>query len=332
MGKYDKYICTTLEKRYRLPGPTPEQRDRLAADGKRIGMEHLHWIDEDVIPGAYYGESTWIWPPDYPNQVTWEDLTKVGFQVPDMFPHVHDFPELLSWWGTNPNDFGDTDPLALQLEDEIIPATSSFVAYIPANMPHMPIFPTGVQIFSRPTLHWVTGPGGVYVRDKDESEKMILPTAREVGVNESKYARYIIQGTPSDVRRPDFMCPLDPEYSRPMAYIDQMVIPEAEFGCDTRWLLPGGGSNASHFIMDAHTVPYGTSIACTCLNYDDITDLCAEVELWIGGEKHIITKAFWAYVPPNLLQGPMIIRNVTKQMFFMTSWPIGKGVERYRGG
>ena len=51
MGQYDKYICTTLEKRHLLPGPTPEQRDRLADQGKRISMEHLHWIDEEVIPG-----------------------------------------------------------------------------------------------------------------------------------------------------------------------------------------------------------------------------------------------------------------------------------------
>ena len=65
MGQYDKYICTTLEKRHLLPGPTPAQRDRLAAQGKRISMEHLHWIDEEVIPGAYYGETTWIWPPTF---------------------------------------------------------------------------------------------------------------------------------------------------------------------------------------------------------------------------------------------------------------------------
>ena len=173
MGEYDKYICTTLEKRHLLPGPTPEQRDRLAAEGKRISMEHLHWIDEEVIPGAYYGETTWIWPPDYPNQVTWEELAKVGFETPGMFPHVHGFPELLSWWGTNPDDFGDTDPMAMQMDDEIIPLQSSWVAYIPANLPHMPVFRTGVrsQIYTRPTLHWVSGPGGVYTREKDDETK-----------------------------------------------------------------------------------------------------------------------------------------------------------------
>ena len=68
------------------------------------------------------------------------------------------------------------------------------------------------------------------------------------------------------------------------------------------------------------------------MNYDDITDLCAEVELFIGGEKHLIHDAFWAYIPPNVSQGPMTIRNITKQVFFMMSWPMGEGVMKYPGG
>src|SRR4030042_3724424 len=73
MGQYDKYICTTLQKRHMLPGPTPEQRDKLAASGKRISMEHILWVDNEVIPGAYYGETTFIWPSSYPGQITREE-------------------------------------------------------------------------------------------------------------------------------------------------------------------------------------------------------------------------------------------------------------------
>jgi hypothetical protein len=340
MGEFDKYICTTLQKRHLLPGPTPEQRDRLAAQGKRISMEHIHWIDEEAIPGAYYGETTWIWPPSFPHQVTWEELAKVGYSTPDMFPHVHGFPELLSWWGTDPDDFTHTDPMAMQMGDEIIPLRSSWVAYIPADLPHMPVFRTGVrsQIYTRPTLHWVSGPGGVYTREKDEKTKQAEaehkapPVAREVDPAASRYGRYIVYGTDPAIRRPDYMLPLDPDHCRPMAYIDQSVIPDAEFGCDTRWYLPGDAPKGGHAVMEAHEVPHGTSIACIALNYDDITDLCAQVELWIGGEKHVIDKGFWGYIPPNVTQGPMVIRNVSKQMFFMMSWPMGEGIAKYPGG
>jgi hypothetical protein len=340
MGLYDKYICTTLEKRHLLPGPTPEQRARLKDMGRRLPMEPVHWIDDDVIPGAYYGESVWMWPPEYPNQVMWEQLAAEGYSTPTMFPHSHGFPELLAWWSANPEDSGDIGPMAMQIDDEIIPLTSSWVAYIPANLPHMPVFYSGVrsQIHTRPTLHWTSGPGGVYTRDAGEGDEPAEQApaapviAREVDPATSKYGRYVVYGTDPGIRRPEYMRPLDPLYSRPMAYVDQTVIPDAEFGCDTRWLLPGDTSKAGQLIMDEHVLPHGTSLCCVAFNYDDITDLCAEVELWIGGEKHVINKGLWAYIPPNVSQGPMIVRNITKPVAFVMSWPMGEGVEKYPGG
>lgn len=339
--KYEKYICTTLEKRHLLPGPTPEQRDQLDALGKRLPMEPVHWIDEDVIPGAYYGETVWMWPPDYPNQVTWEGLAAAGYSTPSMFPHSHGFPELLSWWSVNPDDPGDIDEMGIQIGDEIIPLPSSWVAYVPADVPHMPVFRTGPvrQMFFRPTLHWTSGPGGAYTREAhDESqhgaegEKEPPPAARVVDPGHSRYARYVVHGTNPHVKRPEYMRPLDPTFARPMAYIDETIIPDAEFGCDTRWLLPGDRSKAGQVIMDAHTLPHGTSIGCIAFNYSAITDLCAEAELWIGGEKHVLRKGFWAYIPPNVSQGPLIVRNIDKQVFFMRSWPVGAGIAKYPGG
>jgi hypothetical protein len=339
MGRYDKYICTTLEKRHLLPGPTPEQRIRLGAMGKRLPMEPVHWIDEDVIPGAYYGETVWMWPPDYPNQVTWEELAAAGFSTPMMSPHGHGFPELLSWWSANPDDPGDIDVMDIQIGDEIIPLPSSWVAYVPADLPHMPIFRTGMvrQMLFRPTLHWTSGPGGLYTRENEEEgahaeQQVAAPAAREVDPGASKYGRYIVHGTDPAIKRPDYMRSLDPTYTRPMAYIDETVIPDAEFGCDTRWILPGDPSKAGQLIMDPHTLPHGTSIGCIGLNYDDIVDLGAEAELWIGGEKHVVEKGFWAYIPPNVSQGPLILRNVRSQVFLMLSWPMGEGIQKYPGG
>ena len=336
MGKYDKYICTTLQKRHMLPGPTPEERDKLAAEGKRISMEHVLWIDDDVIPGAYYGESTWIWPSSYPNQITWEEQMKRTANAKPMFPHSHDFPELLSWWGTDPDHPEDTGSMGMLMEDETIPLESSWVAYIPAGMLHMPTRATGGKVTKRPVCHWTSGPG-VYTREKDHSAeetsaKKEPPKTAAKKTGALKNAKYMVFGNKPNVKRPSFMLPADPKYTRPMAIINQEVIPDAEFGCETMWLLPGEKSKAGQLMMKAHTLPHGTSIVFNAMNYADITDLCAEVELWIGGEKHIIKKSFGAYIPPNVEQGPMIIRNVTKQIFYMMSYPIGEGIKKYRGG
>ncbi len=337
MGEYDKYICTELKKRHMLPGPTPEERDKLAADGLRISMEHVLWLDDEVIPGAYYGESTWIWPRSYPNQISPEELAKRTANPRPMFPHAHDFPELLSWWGTDPDHPEDTSDMGMIMGDEEVPLNKSWVCYIPAGMLHMPTRSPGARVSKLPVCHWTSGPG-VYTREKDspdessdEKKEPPVPGAPKKNTRENlKY--FVFGGDQQNVKRPPYMRQTDPKYTRPMAIINEEVIPGAEFGCDTRWLLPGETSKAGELMMEAHTLPHGTSIVFNAMNYDDITDLCAEVELWIGGEKHIINKSFGAYIPPDVEQGPMIIRNINKQIFFMMSYPLGEGIKKYRGG
>ena len=333
MGNFDKYICTTLHKKHMLPGPTPQQRDELAAEGRRIRMEHLLWIDDDVIPGAYYGETTWIWPQSYPGQMSLEEQAR-RFTNKPMFPHAHDFPELLSWWGSDPDYPEDTTAMSMIMDDEEIPLETSWIAYVPAGMLHMPKRLDG-KVSEKPICHWTFGPG-FYTREEDEAKKKSeVPANRETHITipgKQEYLKYFVfGGQQQNIRKPDYMRELDPRYARPMAYIDETVIPGAELGCDTMFLMPGDRSKAGQLIMDAHTLPHGTSITIAAMNYTDVTDLAAEVELWIGGEKHVINKSFGAYIPPNVEQGPLIIRNITKQVFFMVAHPIGKGIEKYPG-
>lgn len=336
MGKYDKYICTTLQKRHMLPGPTPEERDKLAAEGKRISMEHVLWIDNEVIPGAYYGETTFIWPSSYPGQITWEEQMKLPTNDKPMFPHAHDFPELLSWWGTNPDHPEDTGAMGMIMGDEEIPLPNSWVAYIPAGMLHMPTRAKGGKMTKLPVCHWTSGPG-VYTREKDHSgvskdAKKPMPEKKATKPGEFKNAKYFVYGTQPGQSRKYYMLPYDPKYVRPMAYIDDTIVPGCEFGCETLWLLPGDKSKAGYQMMKEHSVSHGTSIVLNAMNYEDITDLRAEAELWVGGEKHIINKNFGAYVPPDVKCGPLIVRNIQKQIFFMISYPVGRGVTKYRGG
>jgi hypothetical protein len=332
MGAYDKYICTELKKRHMLPGPTPQERDKLAAEGLRIRMEHVLWIDDEIIPGAYYGESTWIWPENYPGQISQDELARRTANPRPMFAHSHDFPELLSWWGTDPDHPEDTSAMGLLMDGQEIPLDTSWVAYIPAGVAHMPTRKPGARVSSRPVCHWTSGPGA-YTRDKDEEEGAHRP----VNVNRPEItpmhdkSRYVVHNYIANARRPYYMRDLDPAYTRPMAYIDGTVIADAEFGCDTFWLLPGSPSKAGQLLLDKHTSPHGTSIVLNAMNYSDITDLAAEAELWIGGEKHLIKKSFGAYVPPDVEFGPLIVRDIRAQIFVMTSYPIGRGVEKYRG-
>jgi hypothetical protein len=335
MGQYDKYICTTLQKRNMLPGPTPEEIDKLHAAGKRISMEHILWIDNEVIPGAYYGESTFIWPSTYRGQITWEEQMKLPTNDKPMFPHAHDFPELLSWWGTDPENPENTGGMGMLMGDENIPLEKSWVAYIPAGMLHMPTRSPNSKRTTIPVCHWTSGPG-FYDREKaharEEGAQKPIPPLEPSANSEYKNGKYFVYGTKPGQSRKYYMLPYDPKYVKPMAYVDDVVVPGCEFGCETLWLLPGDKSKAGYLMMKERRVSHGTSIVFNAMNYDDITDLRAEVELWIGSEKLIINKSFGAYIPPDVKAGPMIIRNIQKQIFFMMSYPVGVGITRYRGG
>jgi hypothetical protein len=114
-----------------------------------------------------------------------------------------------------------------------------------------------------------------------------------------------------------------------LAYIDETTVPGAEFGCENMWLLPGGP--AEQKVMDANTRPYDRFFGFYAYNYDNIRDLCAEMEVSIGGEKHVVKKSGAMFIPAGLEVGPMTFRNITKPIFFTIEWPCGEGLnKKYR--
>ena len=91
-------------------------------------------------------------------------------------------------------------------------------------------------------------------------------------------------------------------------------------------------AKSSEQVMEAHTLPHGTMITLTAMNYDDLTGLAAEADLYIDGEKHTLTKTLGASTPPNVEVGPLVIRNMQKQMFLNVTHPVGTGIAKFRGG
>ena len=164
-SKYGKYICTELKKDIQLPGYRAWEKDIIGQDlleGFRRGMEHVVWTDSEVMPGGFYSECVWLWPPTWPNQRPRPAMTPE--QMKDMQgvpPHAHPFPELLSFFGTdmdNPEDLGGV--VEFWLEDEKFILDKSFVVYIPAGMTHCPLKTLKQE---RPFFHFTIGPGEIYV-------------------------------------------------------------------------------------------------------------------------------------------------------------------------
>ena len=152
-SKYGKYICTELKKNIKLPGfRTGEILGQSTPDQRRF-MNHVIWMDSEVIPGAFYSECVWFFPGQMP---TPEQMNKGGGPQ----RHTHPFSEIITFFGTNfedPHDLGGE--VELWLEDEQHILTKSFLAYVPAGMQHCPL---KIRRIDKPMFHFTIGPGRSY--------------------------------------------------------------------------------------------------------------------------------------------------------------------------
>jgi hypothetical protein len=158
-GKYGKYVTTELYTDFDLPPEREWERaimGRGLLDGKRRFMEHMVWMDSNVIPGAFYAEAVWFWPEGMPKVINPEDAEK----HPGIPPHSHPFPELLSYYGTDmehPQElYGQVE---FWMEEEKYVFEKSFVVYIPAGVVHCPLKMFNV---TRPIFHYTMGPSQKY--------------------------------------------------------------------------------------------------------------------------------------------------------------------------
>ncbi len=119
---------------------------------------------------------------------------------------------------------------------------------------------------------------------------------------------------------------LDPKTSKRLRYMDDKVVDGCEFGCDNIWLVDGEPKERK--VMDANTQSYDRFFGFYSYNYENIRDLCAELEVYIGGEKHIVKRSGAIFIPGGLEVGPMIFRDIKKPIMFTIEFPCGEGLNK----
>jgi hypothetical protein len=145
------------------------------------------------------------------------------------------------------------------------------------------------------------------------------PTNEEGGnLNMAKFThgKYIVTGPKQNLVVPPWGGSLSPETATRVMYLDSEVIPGASY-LECAWFWPTDkedkGSPAPHkHDFDEVLGFYGT-------NPDDWTDLGAEIELWIGGEKNLMNKSFVAYIPAGTEHSPLKVMNVKRPVFHFAS-------------
>ena len=295
-----KYICTTLKEEVRV-------KEAANPPGKRI-MDHIIWMDNEVIPGAFYSEVVWFWPGVIG---TPEEQRK----KPGLAQHSHPFDEVLAYLGTDPKDPHDLGgEIEFWLEDQQFNLTRSFLVYIPAGMKHCPLKHIRID---RPIFHFTMGPGSMYTWEGPQKKAPQLK-------DKSKY--FVYQDKPN-LKLPEFRHPIPEKVAHRLFYLDSEVVPGANFYTEALWFWPGNRPKLKEGEIpkgapEPHTHSFGEFIGFFGSNTKDIHDLGGEVELWINGEKNVMTNSFLAFVPAGVTHCPLVIRRIDKRpIFHFTAGP-----------
>lgn len=122
-SKFGKYIVTDLNK---------------VADSLGTRVYCLH---SGIFEGAPYVDCAWFWPQ--PKEVVVVDEG-----------HRHDFGEVVTFFGSNPEDPTDLcGEIEFWLEDEKHTITKSCVIFVPPGVKHCPLI---LKKLDRPVFHFAT--------------------------------------------------------------------------------------------------------------------------------------------------------------------------------
>ena len=143
-GEYGKYIVQDLQT------PPNMYNEEFARMYEKFSHRIL-WMDGNVVPGAFQMNTAWY------------------YAVPERDPvfeeHVHDYDELIGFFGSdpeNPYDLGAEMEVTINGERHLL--TKSSLIFAPAGLPHMRI---SIKRVDRPMFHFsvVMNPeykGGAY--------------------------------------------------------------------------------------------------------------------------------------------------------------------------
>jgi mannose-6-phosphate isomerase-like protein (cupin superfamily) len=308
-SKHGKYIVTELKKNIKVPSFRPGEVLEEAKPGEKRMMNHVIWMDSEVVPGSFYSECVWFFPGREP---TPEQLQKMGKERGPQ-AHTHPFEEVITFFGTNFNDPHDLcGEVELWLEDEQFILNKSFLAYIPAGMKHCPL---RIRRIDKPMFHFTLGPGQKY-EGGWKGEKKNLSKAELA-------KQFVFQDKPN-LKLPGFRHEIPKEIAHRIVYLDSETVPGATFYGEALWFWPGkrpAPKPGEEPGVKPHTHPFSEMIAFFGTNPDDIHDLCGEVELWIDGEQNIINKSFVAFVPAGVVHCPLNIRRIDRPIFHFTAGP-----------
>ena len=110
-------------------------------------------LDSNVMKGAFYMETAWFLPGDWPDKTGKLKDRTIG-------EHMHPYDEVLAWIGTDPDDrYNLNGEVEIWIDGKQNFIDRSFLCFVPAGTKHGPI---NIRKITKPMFHFTSGMGKKY--------------------------------------------------------------------------------------------------------------------------------------------------------------------------
>jgi mannose-6-phosphate isomerase-like protein (cupin superfamily) len=300
--KYAKFIFTDLKP---IPPQMAEMMKQMQVKSQST-VEGTRIVDLDTTraEGAPYMDFVWLW----------EGSAK-GYSEEE---HIHDFDEVIGFLGSrlekDPRELGGEMEVWLGGEKYLI--NKSCLIFVPKGLKHCPIRFDRVD---SPILFFTFGMATKYSRTATKFDD-----SKGAERNFAKYISYDVNPSkvsPEAVKRMDAMNKKIDSTVTGTRLLDLDNV-NGSFYTDFVWLWKGsakGNSEVEHSHDFDEVLGFIGSKGRQSPN-----DLGSEIEVWVGGEKHLINKSSLIWVPKGLKHCPIRFNRIDSPVLFFTVGNAGK--------
>jgi hypothetical protein len=130
----------------------------------------------------------------------------------------------------------------------------------------------------------------------------------------SKYEKNIVTELKSDIVEAPWQIPSPSEVdlSPRILYLDDSVVKGAFF-LETCWMHPSLVTDQGDVLPHKHD--FDEVLALFGSDIKDPHNLGGELEIWLGGEKHIVTKSCIVFIPKGIEHGPIKFNKIDRPIF-----------------
>ena len=302
--KYSRYFFYDFEAPEIPPEAAKEMEEARLKSESTIKSTRFINMNPSRLEGTPYMDFAWLWKGSSKGYIESE--------------HIHDFDEFIGFLGTH----GPRDPDALGGEVEVwlggekYTITRSCLIYIPKGLKHCPIRLTRIDT---PVLFF----SGAF----DVGEYNRTPTEfTDARAAERNYAKYFSspfhplkippkEGAAEAERRPDEARQESGSTIKSSGIVDMKSIEGAPY-IQFAWLYSGSEEKPTH---PEHAHSWGEVFGYIGFTgQEDPYGSMGEVEFWVNGEKHVLTKSCLVWLPPDIPHCPVRFARIDKPILWFT--------------